>query len=104
MEGLTKRAEKIFESAEEKVAARIEAVAKSAETKYQVAYREGAPSGVMQFYLLNNDFGIVSKNEHKAFLERLIINDVVLNQKNAYIVEESGFEAFIEVEPRKELQ
>ncbi len=104
MEGFTRRAAKIFESAEEKVSARIEAAAQSGTTKYQVAYREGTPNGVLQFYLLNEDFSIASKDKHKDFLERLLINDEVLNQGNAYIVEESGFDAFIEVEPRKELK
>ena len=104
MEGFSKRAAKIFESAEDKVSARIEAVAKSGEGKYQVAYRDGAPEGVLQFYLLNDDFSIASKDEHEIFLKQLLINDEVLNDDNAYIIEESGFESFIEVESRKEMK
>ena len=104
MEGFSRRAAKIFESAEEKVSARIEELTKSGEVHYQVAYRDGAPDGVLQFYLLNENFSIASKDEHEIFLKKLLINDEVLTNENAYIIEESGFESFIEIEPRKEMK
>lgn len=99
--GLSKRAEKILGSTLESASSRIEAFA--AKEGYTAAFRDGAPDGVLQFYLLHKNFEIADTEAHVVFLNQLRILDTILNEENTRVVEESGYEAYIEVEPRKEI-
>jgi hypothetical protein len=103
-ENFSKRGEQIFESAKERVSLRIEQLAKTwkKDKPYQIAYRDGAPDGVLQFYLLHENFRFAEPEEQAAFFETLCLTDDVISKENARIVEESDFEAYIEVEPRKD--
>ena len=100
--GTTRRSEKLFDSTLERVSSRIENLA--AEAGFTVAFRDGAPEGVLQFYILHDDFKIANTEKHTAFLNQLRILDTVLTEGNTQIIEESGYEAFIEVEPRKDMK
>lgn len=104
-ESFSKRGNKIFESAEKRVSLRIEQLAKTwkKDIPYQIAYRDGAPDGVLQFYLLHENFSFAEAEEQTAFFETLCLTDDVISKENSKIVEESDFEAYIEIEPRKEM-
>lgn len=103
-ENFSKRGTKILESAEEQVSLRIEKLAKTWKkgTLYEIAYRDGAPDGVLQFYLLHENFRFADPDEQTAFLETLCLTDDVVSKENAKIVDESNFEAYIEITPRKD--
>lgn len=105
-ENFSKRGNQIFESAKERVSLRIEQLAKTwkKDRSYEIAHRDGAPEGVLQFYLLYEDFRFADAEEQAAFFETLCLTDDVISKQNARIVEESGFEAYIEIEPRKDMQ
>jgi hypothetical protein len=104
-ENFSKRSNKIFESTSERVIERIENFAKTwkRDVQYQIAFRDGAPDGVLQFYLVHENFKFASVEEQTAFLNVLCITDTVISKDNARIIEEADSEPFIEVEPRKEI-
>ena len=97
----SRRGEKILESSLENVTTRIEEHA--SREGYTVAFRDGAPDGVLQFYILKDDFKIADTQAHTVFLEQLKLIDAIVDKENSRIVEEGGYEAYIEVEPRKEM-
>ena len=96
----SKRGEGIVDSAIEKVRGRIELLAKT--EGLSIAELDGTPEGVLQFFLINREFKIISKEDHEAFLYRLLIIDTVLKGANSRFVEQSGAEGYIEIEPRKD--
>ncbi len=103
-ENFSKRGKQIFESAKEQVSLRIESLTKTwkKDKTYEIAYRDGAPDGVLQFYLLHENFRFAEAEEQAAFFEVLCLSDDVISKENAKIVEESDFEAYIEITPRKD--
>lgn len=97
----SKRAEIIFESTTERVAGRVEELAESFDTPYQVAFKDGCAAGVLEFLLLNDDFKIATTEQHEAFVKTLLLNDNVLTPECCEIIVESGADAYIRIEPRK---
>jgi hypothetical protein len=102
----SKRGNKIIESTAERVSARIDDLAQTWKegNPYRVAYRDGAPDGVLQFYLLHENFSFASREEQEAFLNTLCIEDDIITLENSRLVTEPGSDTYIEVERRKELK
>ena len=98
-----KRAEKIFESTLPEVADRIEGLASRERYSYQVAFKDCPDNGTLEFFLLDDSFGIVDKQKHDAFLGMLLLEDIVLNESNSKVVAEDGFDPYIKVAPRKNM-
>lgn len=98
-ESFNKRGSKIFESSTEQVCERIETLAKS--DGLEVVYIDSDEEGTLHFYLVRENSAFVEKDVYLAFIERLTINDMVLTKENTRVVEEPGYDPYIEVEPRK---
>lgn len=96
----SKRGEGIVDSAVEKVRSRIDELA--SKDGFSIAELDGTPDGVLQFFLTDRNKKIVSKEEHVAFFNRLLLTDSVLKDANSRIIEDSGLEVYVEVEPRKD--
>ena len=89
----------MYESATEKVCARIDSLAKS--DGVEVMYIDSDEEGILKFYLVQKNSAFAEKEVYLAFIQRLIINDIVITKENTKVVEEPGYDSYIEVEPRK---
>jgi uncharacterized protein YbcV (DUF1398 family) len=69
-----------------------------------VAFRDGAPDGVLQFYILKDAFKIADTDDHTVFLKQLELLDTIIDKENSHIIEEKGYETYIEIEPRKDMK
>ncbi len=96
------RGSKIYESATEKVCARIDSLAKS--DGFEVVYTDSEEEGTIKFYLVQKNSAFVEKDVYLAFIGRLTITDLVLTEENTKLVEKPGYDPYIEVEPRKEMK